>query len=760
MPTRRRTVVLVASAAAAVTLAGGGVLAALSASAAAGCTVNYTVRSQWDDGFVADMDIRNLGEPIDGWRVSWTFPAADQKVQVGWDATFVQNGATATAASVSYNHGLATGAGVSIGFTGTRSASNPLPSAFTLNGAACADVSSSPSTTNSPASTTSASSTKPPPAKQPTTRPPTQPPPSGDTGLVGWATQGGGTTGGGSAAVTAVASASALTGALKATGPAVIRLSGPISCSGMLAVASDKTIVGDSGATITGCGLNISRAKNVIVRNLSFANWNDDAINVQESTNVWIDHNTFGKGADGAVDIKRGSDFVTVSWNRITGHNKTMLLGHADNNAGQDRGRLRVTYHHNWFEGTTQRHPRVRFGNPVHVFNNYYDGVTSYGVAATTEGCVIVEGNLFEDTKDPFRLGAAASPPGKLEARNNTFVRSGRGQTGGTCAPLPYSARIEDSGRIKDSVTASAGAGRNTPQTRDTATVAADGTSKYRTVQAAIDAVGARNASRVTITIKPGTYREVVTVPVDKPHITLQGMGGTAGDVVIIGNHSAVTHGTFNSATAFVYGHDFVARNLTIANDFDESSVSNGAQAVALHVKADRATFSNVRLLGDQDTLLVNEGTRGYFVNSYIEGTVDFIFGGGTAVFDDCKIHEKRRGAPITAASTPAAKTYGFLFYRSTITGATDKGTGLGRPWRPNAQVLYRESILTGTVATAQPWSDMSGNKWQKARFLEYRNTGPGASKNRSRPQLSDAQAAEYTPRKYLAGSDGWSPVR
>ncbi|MGW4800249.1 pectate lyase family protein, partial [Nonomuraea sp. NPDC004297] len=220
------------------------------------------------------------------------------------------------------------------------------------------------------------------------TDPPTTPPPGNPSGLVGWAAQGGGTTGGGNAAPTTVSSASALTSALSASGAAVIRVSGTISCSGMLRVASNKSVLGNSGAVISGCGFNISEASNVIVRNLTFRGWNDDAINVQYSTRVFIDHNTFSDGYDGAVDVKRASDYVTISWNRVFDHDKTMLLGHDDGNGGEDRGHLRVTYHHNWFDGTNQRHPRVRFGNPVHVYNNYYGNVGSYGVASTQEAGV------------------------------------------------------------------------------------------------------------------------------------------------------------------------------------------------------------------------------------------------------------------------------------------------------------------------------------------------------------------------------------
>ncbi|MEV4490564.1 pectinesterase family protein [Micromonospora coxensis] len=291
-------------------------------------------------------------------------------------------------------------------------------------------------------------------------------------------------------------------------------------------------------------------------------------------------------------------------------------------------------------------------------------------------------------------------------------------------------------------------------------TVAADGTGTYRTVQEAVDAVPANNTRRAVITIKPGTYRQVVRVPANKPHVTLQGLGSSPSQVVLVYHNSAGTHGTSGSASMFVDGANFVAENLTISNDFDESSATSGHQAVALHLNADRAVLRNVRLLGDQDTFLVNDRTRAYVKNSYVEGTVDFIFGGGTIVFDSSSIYEKRSsGGPITAASTDPAKTYGFLFYRSTITGAANNVTTLGRPWRQGAQVLYRESTLSATIRNTQPWTDMSGNTWQNARFLEYRNTGSGATVNGNRPQLSDAQAATYTPQRYLAGSDGWNPM-
>jgi pectate lyase len=281
------------------------------------------------------------------------------------------------------------------------------------------------------------------------------------TGLLGWATVDGTTTGGAGGPTVTVTSGSALVSEMQADGPRVIQVQGTISISGMNKVVSDKTIVGvGSNATITGGGLDIDEATNVIVQNLNFRDWGDDAVNLQDGSNhVWIDHNSFSNGSDGALDIKRESDFVTVSWNRFFDHDKTMLLGHSDSHTA-DRGHLRVTYHHNWFDGTNQRHPRVRFGNPVHVFNNYYGGVSSYGVASTMEAGVLVEGNFFEDTDDPFHLGEGSSPGGSLVARDNHFENSGSGQTGGSVASIPYSYSMDPASSIRDIVTSGAGAGR------------------------------------------------------------------------------------------------------------------------------------------------------------------------------------------------------------------------------------------------------------------------------------------------------------
>jgi len=281
---------------------------------------------------------------------------------------------------------------------------------------------------------------------------------------IGWASQNGGTTGGAGGSTVTVTSASALDSALQSSSRQIIRVSGMISLSGMHKVSSNKSILGvGSGSGISGGGLNLSGVSNVIIRNLVFRNADDDSINVQESArNIWIDHNDLSNGHDGLVDIKRGSDFVTVSWNHFHNHDKTALLGHDDGNGSQDIGHLRVTYHHNWFDGTTQRHPRVRFGNPVHVYNNYYNGNSGYGVASTCNAGVLVERNYFENVSHPTVTQTGDSPSGNLRVINNYLVNSGTEQVrnGASVAAIPYAYTPDANNKVKSIVTAGAGTGK------------------------------------------------------------------------------------------------------------------------------------------------------------------------------------------------------------------------------------------------------------------------------------------------------------
>ncbi|TDC44395.1 cellulose-binding protein, partial [Micromonospora sp. KC207] len=134
---KNRYALLAAGTASALVL-GGIATATLPASAAAsGCSVTYTVQSQWKDGFTANVAITNLGDPMSNWTLTFDFPNASQRVAQGWSATWTQSGARVSAASMSWNGSLGTGASTSIGFLGAWNDANPIPASFALNGTAC-----------------------------------------------------------------------------------------------------------------------------------------------------------------------------------------------------------------------------------------------------------------------------------------------------------------------------------------------------------------------------------------------------------------------------------------------------------------------------------------------------------------------------------------------------------------------------------------------------------------------------------------------
>ena len=310
--------------------------------------------------------------------------------------------------------------------------------------------------------------------------------------------------------------------------------------------------------------------------------------------------------------------------------------------------------------------------------------------------------------------------------------------------------------------------------------VAKDGSGDHTTVQAAVDAVPAGNSTTVTITVRPGTYRETVLVPSDKPHIRLVGAGDSPDDVIIVYDNSSGTpkpgggtYGTSGSATVAVDADDFQARNLTFANDFDELAHAGQPdhQAVALRTRGDRILLDNIVAEGDQDTLLLdsaNKETLGrvYVTRSRVRGNVDFIFGRATAVITDSVIEVTRRpdgssAGYVTAPSTAAGR-HGFLIVDCTITGEVgDRTYYLGRPWHAGGdasldpETVVRDSLLSAAVRET-PWTDMSGFSWRDDRFAEYHNTGPGAGQaSADRPQLSDEQAASYEPADWLGD---WIP--
>jgi pectate lyase len=301
------------------------------------------------------------------------------------------------------------------------------------------------------------------------------PPRSGP--VVGWGAQSGGTTGGAGGRTVTVTSFDDLREQASASGARTVQVSGNFSCDEEVRVTADKTIVGvGAGSGLTGCGLSIRDTGNVIVRNLKIAKvpagtGNGDAIHIDNATRVWIDHNDLSSDTthgsdfyDGLLDMTHAADYITVSWNVFHDHIKCVLVGHSDDNAGEDTGKLRITFHHNVFRDCGQRNPRVRFGDPVHVYNNYFvqtkEFEYSYGIATTEDAGVLVEANYFENIAEPVHLGEADSDPGRLVARDNHSINSGPILTEGSVAAIPYPYQKDPAASVKSIVTGGAGTGK------------------------------------------------------------------------------------------------------------------------------------------------------------------------------------------------------------------------------------------------------------------------------------------------------------
>ena len=261
-------------------------------------------------------------------------------------------------------------------------------------------------------------------------------------------------------------------------------------------------------------------------------------------------------------------------------------------------------------------------------------------------------------------------------------------------------------------------------------TVAKDGSAQYTSIQEAINDTKTFPWHDITIKIKNGVYEEKVNIYAWNTRVNLIGESrdntiirfGDHFDKIDLGRNS-----TFHTYTMRVAGNDFTAANLTI-----ENTAGPVGQAVALHVDADRAAFYNVSLKGFQDTLYVaGEGQRSYFEDCYIEGSVDFIFGGGTAYFKQCEIKSLRSDSYVTAASTAQNQPYGLVFNECHFTAADEvSGVYLGRPWRHYAKTLIANSQLGKHIHPAGWHNWNSKEKEPTVSYIEVANRGPGATIN------------------------------
>ncbi len=335
--------------------------------------------------------------------------------------------------------------------------------------------------------------------------------------------------------------------------------------------------------------------------------------------------------------------------------------------------------------------------------------------------------------------------------------------------------------------------------------VAADGSTGFASLQAALDAVptASPGARRVVIGLAAGTYRGQVCLRGKVP-VTLIGLGSQPSDVRIVASRyageskrpgvdagnpclpavDAPTYGTFSSATLAIFSNEVQLVNLTVENDAMNgvragvgypaaAAEAGGAQAVALMTQGDRIQLENVHLLGHQDTLYVraapgNTGDRVYVRNSLVAGDVDFIFGAGTLVVDDSTILSRagRRaageGGHVLAPSTAPQTSLGMLVTNSrwiSEAGLRPSSVSLGRAWdagvakgawqksaSPNGQAVVRDSVLGSHIG---PWAastsrrPFSATGEQANRLLEWRN-----------------QQARDRSREILASQDGWAAAQ
>lgn len=308
-----------------------------------------------------------------------------------------------------------------------------------------------------------------------------------------------------------------------------------------------------------------------------------------------------------------------------------------------------------------------------------------------------------------------------------------------------------------------------------------DGTGDVRTITEAFHLAEQTEPERpVEILLGTGVYKEKLSL--EKDFVTL--VGEDAANTIITYDDYAlffmeeegVKRGTFRSYTMYVHGDCFTAKNVTIKN-----TAGFGAkigQAVALYADGARMVFENCRLCSRQDTLFTAPlpptvvewgGFRGprehaprdngvhCYKNCYIEGDVDFIFGGATAYFEDCHIHSLDRGQEVngyvTAASTPEGRKYGYVFEHCRFTSdCAPETVYLGRPWRTFAKTVILRSEL-GEHIKREGWHDWNKEEARSCSFYaEYENFGPGASGERESwcHKLTAEEAAEYEKRKVL----------
>ncbi|KAL7180575.1 hypothetical protein ACSBR1_043716 [Camellia fascicularis] len=263
--------------------------------------------------------------------------------------------------------------------------------------------------------------------------------------------------------------------------------------------------------------------------------------------------------------------------------------------------------------------------------------------------------------------------------------------------------------------------------------VAADGSGDYKTVEAAVAAAPEKSSKRYVIRIKAGVYRENVEVPKKKTNIMF--LGDDRKTTIITGSRNVKDGSTtFHSATVAAVGEGFLAKEIT----FENTAGASKHQAVALRVGSDLSAFYRCDMVAYQDTLYVHSN-RQFYINCFIAGTVDFIFGNAAALFQDCDIHARKPDAGQKNMLTAQGRidknqNTGIVIQKCRIDATADLKpvktnfpTYLGRPWKEYSRTIFMQSTISDVIDPAG-WHEWNGNfALSTLEYREYQNSGAGA---------------------------------
>ncbi|XP_076940350.1 putative pectinesterase 14 [Bidens hawaiensis] len=294
-------------------------------------------------------------------------------------------------------------------------------------------------------------------------------------------------------------------------------------------------------------------------------------------------------------------------------------------------------------------------------------------------------------------------------------------------------------------------------------TVDQKGCGKFNSLQKAVDAVPDNAPKRTLIIVDAGLYREKVNVKKTKSNLIIQGQG-FINTFIIWNDTAAKTNGTVYSYSVGVYSPKFIAYGISFKNEAPHPGPGTfGTQAVAFRISADQAAFYSCGFYGFQDTLFAESG-RHYFKNCFIEGTIDFIFGNGRSLYEDCTLNSVASGPGINGAiaaqqrSSLQEKT-GFSFVNCKIQGQGK--IWLGRAWGVYSTTVFIKTFMSAIV-TPEGWNDWKDpSRDQKVIFGEHACSGPGSDfKGRVKfaKQLSVADATPYISIAYIDGKDWLIP--